>query len=68
MRAYFGTAMQRTDAPLTLVGLDPKGGLARAGLVNPFGIADLRAQADGSFTADIATGRRMVVRFDQTAK
>ena len=64
MRAYFGTAMQRTDAPLTLVGLDPKGGLARAGLVNPFGIADLRAQADGSFAADIATGRRLVVRFD----
>ena len=68
MRAYFGTAMQRTDAPLTLIGLDPKGGFARAGLVNPFGIADLRAQADGSFTAEIATGRRLVLRFDQPGK
>lgn len=68
MRSYFGTAMQRTDAPLTLVGLDPKGGLARAGLVNPFGIADLRAQADGSFAAEIATGRRLVLRFDQPGK
>ncbi|WP_439567179.1 serine hydrolase domain-containing protein [Sphingopyxis sp.] len=68
MRAYFGTAMQRSDAPLTLVGLDPKGGLGRAGLVNPFGIADLRAQPDGSFTAEIATGRRLVLRFDQPGK
>ena len=68
MRSYFDTAMQRTDAPLTLVGLDPKGGLARAGLVNPFGIADLRAQLDGSFAAEIATGRRLVLRFDQPAK
>lgn len=68
MRAYFGTAMQRTDAPLTLVGLDPKGGLSRAGLVSPFGIADLRAQADGSFVAEITTARRLVLRFDQPDK
>lgn len=68
MLAYFGTAMQRADAPLTLIGLDPKGGLARAGLVNPFGIADLRAQADGSFAAPITTTRRLVLRFDQPAK
>ncbi|MGQ3101838.1 MAG: serine hydrolase domain-containing protein [Sphingopyxis solisilvae] len=68
MGSYFGTAMQRTDAPLTLIGLDPQGGLARAGLVNPFGIADLRAQADGSFAVEIATGRRLVLRFDQPGK
>ncbi|MBU0823555.1 MAG: beta-lactamase family protein [Alphaproteobacteria bacterium] len=68
MRGYFGTAMQRNDAPLMLIGLDPKGGFARAGLVNPFGIADLRAQADGSFSAEIATGRRLVLRFDQPGK
>lgn len=68
MLAYFGTAMQRADAPLTLIGLDPKGGLARAGLVNPFGIADLRAQADGSFAAPITTTRRLVLRFDQPGK
>lgn len=68
MLAYFGTAMQRSDAPLTIVGLDPKGGLSRAGIVNPFGIADLRAQPDGSFAAEIATGRRLVLRFDQPGK
>jgi len=68
MLAYFGTAMQRADAPLTLIGLDPKGGLARAGIVNPFGIADLRAQADGSFAAPITTTRRLLLRFDQPGK
>ena len=68
MLAYFGTAMQQADAPLTLIGLDPKGGLARAGLINPFGIADLRAQADGSFAAPITTTRRLVLRFDQPGR
>ena len=60
--------MQQADAPLTLIGLDPKGGLARAGLINPFGIADLRAQADGSFAAPITTTRRLVLRFDQPGR
>lgn len=65
MLAYFGTAMQRSDAPLTIIGFDPRGGLARAGIVNPFGIADLRARADGSFAADIVDEtRRLIVRFD----
>ena len=68
MLAYFGTAMQRSDAPLSIVGLDPKGGLSRAGIVNPFGIADLRAQADGSFAAPITATRRLVLRFDQPGK
>ncbi|MFZ5726330.1 MAG: serine hydrolase domain-containing protein [Pseudomonadota bacterium] len=68
MRAYFGTAPQRTDAALTIVGLDARGGLARAGLVNPFGIADLRAQADGSFAADVTATRRLVLRFDQPVR
>ncbi len=65
MRGYFGTAAQRTDAALTIVGLDPRGGLARAGIVNPFGIADLRARPDGSFAADITASRRLWLRFDQ---
>jgi hypothetical protein len=42
--------------------------LARAGLVNPFGIADLRAQADGSFAADVTATRRLVLRFDQPGR
>lgn len=63
LSAYFASAMQRRDAPLTIVALDLRGGLARAGLVNPFGIADLRAQADGAFAAQVTSSRRLVVRF-----
>lgn len=68
MQSYFDTASQRTDAALTIVGLDPKGGLSRAGIVNPFGIADLRAQDDGSFVADLTATRRLVLRFDQPGR
>ena len=68
MRAYFGSAMQRTDAALTIIGFDPKGHLARGGLVHPFGIADLRARTDGSFVADVTAGRRLVLRFDQAGR
>ncbi|MDZ3832112.1 MAG: serine hydrolase domain-containing protein [Sphingopyxis sp.] len=68
MRGYFGTAVQRSDAPLTLIGLSPGDSLARGGLVHPFGIADMRAEPDGSFAADITTSRRLVVRFDQPGK
>lgn len=64
MRAVFGTVMQRSDAPLTLVGLDSNGGLARAGLVTPYGIADLRAKRDGSFAAAIAAALPMELRFE----
>jgi serine beta-lactamase-like protein LACTB, mitochondrial len=68
MREAFGTAMQRSDAPLTLVGLDSGGGLARAGLVNPYGIADLRAKGDGSFAAAITTALQVDLRFDQPGR
>lgn len=68
MRATFGTAIQRSDAPLTLVGLDSNGGLARAGLVNPYGIADLRAKGDGSFVAAITAALQVDLRFDQPAR
>jgi serine beta-lactamase-like protein LACTB len=38
-----------------------QGGLARAALVSPIGLADWQAQADGSFRAEIA-GRRLTLR------
>lgn len=68
MRAYFAAGTQRADAALTIVGIDARGGLARAGLVNPFGIADLRAQPDGSFAADVAATRRLIFRVDQPGR
>lgn len=36
------------DAPLELIGLDGRGGWARAALVTPVGLIELRAQPDGS--------------------
>jgi CubicO group peptidase (beta-lactamase class C family) len=44
---------------LAVIGL--QGGLARAALVTPVGLADWRAQADGSYRVDIA-GRTLTVR------
>jgi len=64
MAALFDSAVQRSDAPLTIVGLDTGGGLARGGLVTPFGIADLRARADGSFAAPVTTSRPLTIRFE----
>lgn len=44
---------------LVVIGLQD--GLARAALVSPIGLADWRAQADGSVRVDVA-GRRLVLR------
>jgi len=47
---------------LIVIGL--QGDLARAALVTPIGLADWRAQADGSARADVA-GRRLVLRLSE---
>lgn len=50
LSSYFGTTtLQRTDAPLEVIGLSANGALSRAALITPFGIADLRANATGGF-------------------
>jgi hypothetical protein len=46
---------------LLVVGL--QGDMARAALVTPIGLADWRAQADGSVRVDGIAGRRLVLRF-----
>lgn len=46
---------------LLVVGL--QGDMARAALVTPIGLADWRAQADGSVRVDGVAGRRLVLRF-----
>lgn len=67
MAATFGSAIQPSDAPLTVIGIGigKDGGLARAGLVTPFGIADLRAQAGGGFTAPVTSARMLTIKFDR---
>lgn len=51
----------RTDR-LKVVGLDRAGGLARAGLVTPYGIYDWRAQADGSIRVNFSDTRQLSIR------
>lgn len=53
---------------LRLVGIDRKGGLARAGLVTPYGIYDWRAQGDGSFMVRINDKRTLRVRLSTHAR
>lgn len=48
-------------APDRLVVMGLQGDLARAALVTPIGLADWRAQADGSARVDVA-GRRLTLR------
>lgn len=48
---------------LAVIGL--QGGVARAALVSPIGLADWRALPDGSFGVDVA-GRRWVIRLLET--
>lgn len=63
LTAWFGTAMQRGDAPLTIIGLDDASGLARGGLVHPFGISDLRALPTGGFSATITETQTISLSF-----
>ena len=45
---------------LVVIGL--QGDLARAALVTPIGLADWRAQADGSVRVDGVAGRKLTLR------
>ncbi len=48
---------------LVVIGL--QGGIARAALVSPLGLADWQVQADGSFRVENLAGRRLTVRLLQ---
>jgi serine beta-lactamase-like protein LACTB len=64
LQQWLSGGAQRAAGPLKLVGIDGAGGLARAGLVTPYGIYDWRAQPDGSFKAPFGGTRELVVRLD----
>jgi serine beta-lactamase-like protein LACTB len=53
-KAYFDKFPQKDVDALRVIGLYPGQGLARAALITPIGIYDLRAQPDGSFAARLA--------------
>ncbi len=54
---------QRDADRLRIIGLDPDGGLARAGLATPIGLYDLRATADGDHTATLGPRTTLTLRF-----
>lgn len=64
LRAFLDGGMQSRAGELRVVGIDAGGGLARAGLVTPFGIYDLRANADGGFRAGLGGTRELAIRFN----
>jgi serine beta-lactamase-like protein LACTB, mitochondrial len=64
LRAFLDGGMQSRAGELRVVGIDASGGLARAGLVTPFGIYDLRATADGGFRAAFGGTRNLSIRLD----
>ena len=61
-KAWLSRGPQPGTSELKLIGLDEAAGLARAGLVTPYGIYDWRAQPDGSFKAPFGGTRDLVVR------
>lgn len=63
LKIMFDGGMQSAAEELRVVGIDPASGLSRAGLVTPFGIYDLRAQASGGFRASLGGTRTSEVTF-----
>ena len=64
LQQWLSGGAQKAAGTLKLVGIDGAGGLARAGLVTPYGIYDWQAQPDGRFKAPFGGTRDLVVRLD----
>jgi len=62
IQAHFAKASAWPDQRLQLIALDAGGGLARAALVTPFGLYDLRAQGQGRFLARLSGERVLELR------
>lgn len=62
LRAHFAKASAWTQPRLQAIALDAGGGLARAALVTPFGLYDLRAQSDGRYLAQLSGDKVLELR------
>lgn len=62
LQQWLSSGPQKAAHALKLVGLDGAAGLARAGLVTPYGIYDWRARPDGSFSVPFGGSRELIVR------
>lgn len=63
LQQWLSGGAQKAAGELRLVGLDRNQGMARAGLVTPYGIYDWRAQPDGSFKVPFGVTRDLIIRF-----
>lgn len=64
MQDYFNDFLQKNTDSLKIIGIDASAGLARAALVTPIGLYDLRAQADGSHKARFSRNRNFELRYE----
>ena len=63
LRDWLNAPMQNDTARLQVIGIDPRGGLARAALVTPLGLYDLRIGAAGEgYGATLGTTRTLSIR------
>lgn len=64
LKAWFDQFPQKDADVLRVIGLYPGHGLSRAALVTPTGIYDLRAQAEGSFVAQVGSETSLRLSFE----
>lgn len=61
--AWLNAFPQKDASSLQIIGIDPRGSFARAALVTPIGIHDLRAQdAEGSYVARLGSNQTLSIR------
>jgi serine beta-lactamase-like protein LACTB, mitochondrial len=61
MASYFNNGPQKDLTELAVIAVDPGTGLARAALVTPNGVYDLRAQAGGTYAAALNPKRKLTI-------
>ncbi len=66
LKAYFAPFTSTGAGTLRVIGLYPRHGLARAALVTPIGIYDLRATADGRLVARMGGMAELRVSMDES--
>lgn len=59
LKDYFTQGSPRVGGAMRIIGIDPTGGLSRAGLITPYGIYDLRAGEGGRLVASFSRTRSL---------
>ncbi|MGH8104973.1 MAG: serine hydrolase domain-containing protein [Arenimonas sp.] len=64
MQEYFNAFPQKDAKALRIISIDSNAGLARAALITPIGIYDLRANAQGMHIARFSSSKKFELRFE----